>query len=77
MAFHGSRWVFHGSRWIHGFSGFQVFFMVSGQFFMGLQGSWLVFHDSRSVFIVFQGFRLVFMVENTQKGTRLICILAP
>ena len=28
MVFHGSRLVFHGPRLFHGFSLFQVFFMV-------------------------------------------------
>ena len=67
MVFHGSRLAFHGS-----WSVFMVF-IVPGWFFM-VPGRFIVFHCSKSVFMVFHGFWLVSIVLLVQNTTN--CILA-
>ena len=60
MFFMVPSWLLRSQVGFHGFSWFQVDF------------SWflLLFHSSRSVFIVFQGSRSVYMAFH---GSRLVC----
>ena len=60
MVFHGSSWVLMFFSWFHGF---VWFFMVPGWFSM-VRGVYMVFHGSRSVFMVLGGFSWFFHVSR-------------